>query len=58
MYRDMPMHDRLNRIGELLAKGVYLYFKKEKEAKTIKEQAKELSNRLPDMPSSVADKNR
>lgn len=58
MYRDIPMDERINRIGELLAKGVYLYLKKEKEAKTVKEQAEELSNRLPDTPSSVADKNR
>ncbi|MDE2231528.1 MAG: hypothetical protein KGJ95_05640 [Candidatus Omnitrophica bacterium] len=57
MYRDMPMEERMNRIGELLAKGVYLYLKKEKEAKVAKEQAKKEPNRLPDMPSPVADKN-
>ena len=31
MYRDMPMHQRLNKIGELLAKGAYLYIQKQKE---------------------------
>ena len=30
MYRDIPMSQRLERIGEILAKGVYLYAKKEK----------------------------
>lgn len=35
MYRDIPMSQRLDRIGELLAKGVYLHAKKEKlKAKT------------------------
>ena len=30
MYRDIPMSQRLDRIGEILAKGVYLYLKEEK----------------------------
>ena len=30
MYRDMPLNERLERIGELLAKGVYLCVKKKK----------------------------
>ena len=34
MYRDMPMKDRIDRVGELLAKAVYLYAKKEQEEKT------------------------
>ena len=49
MYKDMPMAERLNRIGELLAKGVYLHMKKEKEAKVVKERDKEDANRLPEL---------
>ena len=30
MYREISMSERLDRIGELLAKGVYLYAKKQK----------------------------
>lgn len=30
-YRDIPMSQRLDMIGELLAKGVYLYLHKQKE---------------------------
>lgn len=30
MYRNIPMAERLDKIGELLAKGVYLHMKKEK----------------------------
>ena len=30
MYRDIPISQRVDRIGEILAKGVYLYLKKEK----------------------------
>ena len=30
MYREISMSQRLDRIGELLAKGVYLYAKNEK----------------------------
>ena len=30
-YQDLPMSQRLDRIGELLAKGVYLYTQKQKE---------------------------
>ncbi len=33
MYRDMPITERVDRIGELLAKAVYLYAKKEQEEK-------------------------
>ena len=29
--RDMPVNQRLDRIGELLAKGVYLYLKNQKD---------------------------
>jgi len=31
MYRELPMSQRLDRIGEILAKGVYLYLKKENQ---------------------------
>lgn len=37
MYRDLPMAERLDRIGELLAKGVYLYLKNE-ESEKLKEK--------------------
>ena len=30
LYRELPMSERLDRIGEILAKGVYLYLKKGK----------------------------
>jgi len=30
MYQDIPISQRVDRIGEILAKGVYLYLKKEK----------------------------
>jgi len=33
VYKDMPLNQRLERIGELLAKGAYLYAKKQKEKK-------------------------
>lgn len=33
MRRDMPMNQRIDRIGELLAKAVYLCVKKEQEKK-------------------------
>ena len=56
MYKDMPMAERLNRIGELLAKGVYLHMKKEKEAKLAKEQKKDDVNRLTDISSEVGEK--
>lgn len=58
MYRDMPMAERLNRIGELLAKGVYLHMKKEKEAKLAKEQKKDDVNLLSDLPFEVSKKNK
>ena len=38
MYRDMPMKDRIDRVGELLAKAVYLYAKKEQEEKDAKDK--------------------
>ena len=58
MYRDLPMSERLDRIGELLAKGAYLHLKKEKEAKQAKEQKNNASNRLPDISSVVNEKNK
>ena len=58
MYRDMPMAERLNRIGELLAKGVYLHMKKEKEAKLAKEQKMDDVNRLSDLSSEISEKNK
>jgi hypothetical protein len=30
MYQDIPISQRVDRIGEILAKGVYLYLKKAK----------------------------
>jgi len=40
MYRNISMTQRLDRIGELLAKGIYLCLKKEEE-KSIKEKEEE-----------------
>ena len=40
IYRNISMAQRLDRIGELLAKGVYLYLKKEK-MKTREENGEE-----------------
>jgi len=31
MRKDMPMKERIDRVGELLAKAVYLYAKKEEK---------------------------
>ena len=44
MYRDLPMFQRLDRIGELLAKGIYLHMKKEKEAKVSRSEKKETAS--------------
>jgi len=30
-YKDIPMSQRIEKIGELLAKGVYLYLKEQKK---------------------------
>jgi len=30
-YKDIPMSQRIEKIGDLLAKGVYLYIQKQKE---------------------------
>jgi len=40
MYRNISMTQRLDRIGELLAKGVFLYLKSE-QGKSAKEENKE-----------------
>ncbi len=40
MYRNISMTQRLDRIGELLAKGIFLCLEKEKE-KAAKEEDKE-----------------
>ena len=58
MYKDMPMAERLNRIGELLAKGVYLHMKMEKETKLAKEEKKDDLNRIFDVPSEAIEKNK
>lgn len=57
VYQDISMSERLDRIGELLAKGVYLHMKKEKEAKQAKEEKKNDLTLLPEL-SSVDDKNK
>lgn len=49
MYRDLPMSQRLDKIGELLAKGVYLYSKKEKmmaQSRSKEKQAILSANRM------------
>ena len=42
MYRDLPMSQRLDKIGELLAKGAYLYMKK--ESPSVNKQQNEHTN--------------
>jgi hypothetical protein len=44
MYRDMPMSQRLDRIGELLAKGVYLCLRKEKERVAKEENSDKIND--------------
>ena len=54
MYRDIPMSERLSRIGELLAKGVYLHMKKEKEAKANRaENKKTISSEKNELSPTV-----
>ena len=45
MYREISMSQRLDRVGELLAKGVYLYAKKQKM--TAQSRSKEKQAILP-----------
>ncbi len=42
MYRDIPISQRLDKIGELLAKGAYLYLKNENPS--VKKQRDESTN--------------
>jgi hypothetical protein len=59
MYQDMPMSERMDRIGELLAKGIYLHMKKEEEAKrTGEEKSKVNQGRLQQLSSLVNEGNK
>jgi len=58
MYENISKLERLDRIGELLAKGVYLCLKKEKEAKQSKEESKNDLRCLPGVSSMVDAKNK
>lgn len=49
IYRNISMAQRLDKIGELLAKGIYLYLKKEK-AKTLKKNDEENIKNNETMP--------
>ena len=56
MYRDIPMSQRLDRIGEILAKGVYLYANKEKlkaKAGPKPEPAIRLPNRVKEKAGKI-----
>ncbi len=57
MYRDMPMSQRLDRIGELLAKGVYLYMKKETKL-AEEEKRKAIKGGVQELSSVVDEKNK
>ena len=51
MYRNISMAQRLDRIGELLAKGIYLCLKKE-EGKAAKEKNEEnIENKKLNQPT-------
>ena len=58
MYRDMPMSRRLDRIGELLAKGAYLHMKKEKEAAKAKEEKEKVAPRIETLIPDSAGKDK
>ena len=48
-YKDIPMSQRIEKIGELLAKGIYLYDQKQKKADNVttdKEHKAEKENNL------------
>lgn len=44
MYRDTPLNQRLDRIGELLTKGVFLCLKKEKEKAAREKNGNNIKN--------------
>ena len=48
-YKDIPMSQRMEKVGELLAKGIYLYIQKQKETGDViidKENKAEEQNSL------------
>ncbi len=47
MYKDISISQRIERIGELLAKGVYLYLKEGKDTKEKDEENKNLDSYTP-----------
>ena len=52
------MSERLDRIGELLAKGVYLHMKKEKEAAKAKEEKEKSASRIDALIPEQVNKNK
>jgi len=58
MHENISNSERLDRIGEFLAKGVYLCFKKEKEAKHSKEEKGDDLTPLARLSSVVDAKNK
>ena len=46
MYRDISMAQRLGRIGELLAKGVFLCLEKEKEKAAKGKNEEDINNKV------------
>jgi hypothetical protein len=44
MHREMPLPQRLDKIGELLAKGVYLYLKKGEKDGSKEENKEDIRN--------------
>jgi len=57
MYRDISMAQRLGRIGELLAKGVFLCLEKEKAVKVKTENVSDDKAALIPMRNNVKSKN-
>lgn len=45
IYRDMPMSERIDKLAELLANGVYLYIQKQKE-EANKQKNEEENNKI------------
>ncbi len=58
MYQDLPMSERLDRIGELLAKGIYLHMKKEKDAAKVTEERLLNKAKADELNTVVDDKNK
>jgi hypothetical protein len=53
-YRDIPMSQRIDKIGELLAKGIYLYIQKQKELEKAADNCHKNINSENSNPSGSA----